>query len=97
MRVVDYTSWVTPGIRTMRVVDYTSWVTPGIRTMRVNLLFTQGLMDVTEKLRMLLTIFLSTAYVQNVRLFGVGDARWPFLAEVHTAPLKRFVPSSVYR
>ena len=33
--------------------------------------------------------------IQNVRLFGVYDVRWPFLAEIHTAPLKRFVPSSV--
>ena len=52
-------------------------------------------MGVTETLRILLTIFLSTACIQNVRLFGVYDVRWPFLAEIHTAPLKRFVPSSV--
>ena len=52
-------------------------------------------MGVTEILRILLTIFLSTACIQNVRLFGVYDVRWPFLAEIHTAPLKRFVPSSV--
>ena len=52
-------------------------------------------MGVTELLRILLTIFLSTACIQNVRLFGVYDVRWPFLAEIHTAPLKRFVPSSV--
>ena len=25
----------------------------------------------------------------------VYDVRWPFLSEIHTAPLKRFVPSSV--
>ena len=52
-------------------------------------------MGVTETLRKLLTIFLSTACIQNVRLFGVYDVRWPFLAEIHTAPLRRFVPSSV--
>ena len=52
-------------------------------------------MGVIETLRILLTIFLSTACIQNVRLFGVYDVRWPFLAEIHTAPLKRFVPSSV--
>ena len=52
-------------------------------------------MGVTETLRILLTIFLSTARVQNGRLFGVYDVRWPFLGEIHTAPLKRFVPSSV--
>ena len=52
-------------------------------------------MCVTETLRILLTIFLSTVSIQNVRLFGVYDVRWPFLAEIHTAPLKRFVPSSV--
>ena len=46
-------------------------------------------MGVTETLRILLTIFLSTACIQNVRLFGVYDVRWPFLAEIHTAPLKR--------
>ena len=48
-------------------------------------------MGVTETL----TILLSTACIQIVRLFGVYDVRWPFLAEIHTAPLKRFVPSSV--
>ena len=52
-------------------------------------------MGVNETLRILLTIFLSTACIQNVRLFGVYDVRWPFLAEIHPAPLKRFVPSSV--
>ena len=52
-------------------------------------------MGVTETLRILLTIFLSTACIQNVRLFGVYDVHWPFLIEIHTAPLKRFVPSSV--
>ena len=52
-------------------------------------------MGVTETLRILLTIFLSTACIQNVRLFGVDDVHWPFLFEIHTAPLKRFVPSSV--
>ena len=52
-------------------------------------------MGVTETLCILLTIFLSTACIQNVRLFGVYDAHWPFLIEIHTAPLKRFVPSSV--
>ena len=52
-------------------------------------------MGVTETLRILLTILLSTACIQNVRLFGVYDVRWPFLAEIHTAPLKRFVPSSI--
>ena len=52
-------------------------------------------MGVTETLRTLLTIFLSTACIQNVRLFGVYDVHWPFLIEIHTAPLKRFVPSSV--
>ena len=52
-------------------------------------------MGVTETLRILLTIFLSTACIQNVRLAGVYDVRWPFLTEIHTAPLKRFVPSSV--
>ena len=52
-------------------------------------------MGVTETLRILLTIFLSTTCIQNVRLFGVYGARWQFLAEMHTAPLKRFVPSSV--
>ena len=52
-------------------------------------------MGVTETLPILLTIFLSTARVQNGRLFGVYDVRWPFLGEIHTAPLKRFVPSSV--
>ena len=30
-----------------------------------------------------------------MRLLGVYDVRWPFLAEIHTAPLKRFVPSCV--
>ena len=35
--------------------------------------------------------------MQNVRLFGVYDVRWPLLAEIHTAPLKRFLPSSVLR
>ena len=45
-------------------------------------------MGVTKTLRILLTIFLSTACIQNVRLFGVYDVRWPFLAEIHTAPLK---------
>ena len=43
-------------------------------------------MGVTETLRILLTIFLSTACIQNVRLFGVDDVRWPFLAEIHTTP-----------
>ena len=52
-------------------------------------------MGVTETLRILLTIFLTTACIQNVRLFGVYGVRWPFLAEIHTALLKRFVPSSV--
>ena len=52
-------------------------------------------MGVTETLPILLTIFLSTARVQNGRLFGVYDVRWPFPGEIHTAPLKRFVPSSV--
>ena len=52
-------------------------------------------MGVTETLRILLTIFLSMACIQNVRLFGVYDVRWPFLAEIYTVPLKRFVPSSV--
>ena len=52
-------------------------------------------MGVTESLRILLTLFLSTACMQNLRLFGVYDVRWPFLAEIYTAPLKRFVPSSV--
>ena len=52
-------------------------------------------MGVTDTLRILLIIFLSPACIQNVRLFGVYDVRWPFLAEIHTAPLKRFVPSSV--
>ena len=52
-------------------------------------------MGVTETLRILLTIFLSTACIQNVRVFGVYDVRWPLLAEIHIAPLKRFVPSSV--
>ena len=52
-------------------------------------------MGVTETLRILPTIFLSAACIQNVRLFGVYVVRWPFLAEIHTAPLKRFVPSSV--
>ena len=52
-------------------------------------------MGVTETLRILLTIFLSTACIQNVQLFGVYDVHWPFLIEIHTAPLKRFVPSSV--
>ena len=52
-------------------------------------------MGVTETLRIILTIFLSTACIQNVRLLGVYDVRWPLLAEIHTAPLKRFVPSSV--
>ena len=52
-------------------------------------------MGVTETLRILLAIFLSTACIQNVRLFGIYDVRWPFLAEIHTAPLKCFVPSSV--
>ena len=33
--------------------------------------------------------------IQNVRLFGVYDVCWPFLAEIHTTLLKRFVPSSV--
>ena len=64
-------------------------------TINFQLLFTQGLMGVTETLRILQTIFLSTACISNVRLFGVYDVRWPFLAEIHTAPLKRFVPSSV--
>ena len=52
-------------------------------------------MGVTETLRILLTIFLGTACIQNVRLLGVYDVRWPLLAEIHTTPLKRFVPSSV--
>ena len=52
-------------------------------------------MGVTETLCILLTIFLGTACIQNVRLLGVYDVRWPLLAEIHTAPLKRFVPSSV--
>ena len=52
-------------------------------------------MGVTQTLRILQTIFLSTACIQNVRLFGVYDVRWLFLAEILTAPLKRFVPSSV--
>ena len=52
-------------------------------------------MGVTVTLRILLTVFLSTACIQKVRLFGVYDVRWPFLAEIHTVPLKRFVPSSV--
>ena len=52
-------------------------------------------MGVTETLRILLAIFLSTACIQNVRLFGVYGIRWPFLAETHFALLKRFVPSSV--
>ena len=52
-------------------------------------------MGVTETLRILLSIFLSTACIQNVWLFGVYDVRRPFLAEIHTAPLKRLVPSSV--
>ena len=52
-------------------------------------------MGVTETLRILLTIFLSTACIQKVRLFGVYDVRLPFLAEIYTAPLKSFVPSSV--
>ena len=52
-------------------------------------------MGVTETLRISLTIFLSTGCLQKVPLFGVYDVRWPFLAEIHTAPLKRFVPSSV--
>ena len=52
-------------------------------------------MGVTETLRILPTIFLSAACIQNVRLFGVYVVRWPFPAEIHTAPLKRFVPSSV--
>ena len=67
--------------------DFSQWTS--------NLLFTHGQMGVTETLRILLTIFLSTACIQNMRLFGVYDVRWPFLAEIHTAPLKRFVPSSV--
>ena len=50
---------------------------------------------VTETLRMSLTIFLCTVWIRNVRLFGVYDVRWPFLAEVHAAPLKCIVPSSV--
>ena len=54
-------------------------------------------MGVTETLRILLTIFLGTVCIQNVRLFRVYDVRWPFLAEIHTAPLKRFVPSSVFQ
>ena len=49
---------------------------------------------------MLYSLSFSAEYVMqlffvNVRLFGVYDVRWPFLAEIHTAPLKRFVPSSV--
>ena len=52
-------------------------------------------MGVTETLRIILTIFLSTACIQNVRLLGVYDVRWPLLAEIHTTPLKRFMPSSV--
>ena len=52
-------------------------------------------MGVAETLRILLTIFLSTACIQNVRLFGVYDVRWSFFAKIHTAPLKHFVPSSV--
>ena len=58
-------------------------------------MFTQGQMGVTETLRILLTIFLSTPCIQNVRLFGVYDVRWPFLVEIHTAQLKRFMPSGV--
>ena len=27
--------------------------------------------------------------------FGVYDVHWPFLIEIHTVPLKRFVPSNV--
>ena len=52
-------------------------------------------MGVTETLCILITIFLSMACIQNVQLFGVYDVRWPFLIEIHTAPLKCFVPSSV--
>ena len=59
------------------------------------LLFTQGQVGVTETLRILLIIFRSMACIQNVRLFVVYDVRCPFLAEIHTAPLKRSVPSSV--
>ena len=46
-------------------------------------------MGVTETLRILLAIFLSTACIQNVRLFGVYDVRWPFLAEIHTSSVSR--------
>ena len=35
------------------------------------------------------------ACIQNMGLFGVYDVRWPFLAEIYTVPLKRFVSSSV--
>ena len=41
-------------------------------------------MGVNETLRILLTIFLSTACIQKVRLFGVYDVRWPFPAEIYT-------------
>ena len=51
-------------------------------------MFTQGQMGVTETLRILLAIFLCTVWIKNVRLFGVYDVRWSFLAEVHAAPLK---------
>ena len=46
-------------------------------------------MGVTETLRILLAIFLSTACVQNVRLFGVYNVGWQFLAEIRAAPLKK--------
>ena len=59
-----------------------------------NLLFTQGQMGVTETLRILLTIYLSTACIQNVPLFGVYGLCWPFLAEINTTLLKRFMPFS---
>ena len=52
-------------------------------------------MGVTVTLRILLTIFLRPRCIQNVQLFGVYGVRWPFLGEIHTAPPRRFVPSSV--
>ena len=53
-------------------------------------------MGLTERLYILLTVFISTAYTQTVQSFGVCNVRWPFLAEDHTAPLKRFVLSGTH-
>ena len=42
-----------------------------------NLLFTQGQMGVPDTLRISLAIFICTVCIQNVRLFGAYDVRWP--------------------